>query len=129
MPVTYTIDTKEKLIRTNCAGDVKFHEVIEHFRMLERDPYSVDRLDVFLDLSRITSLPATGQITGVTREIARIKQKVRFNVCAVVATTDALFGMLRMFEVMAKPYFTEIRVFRVAADAEAWLASQKSPTE
>ena len=125
MPVTYAIDVKEKLIRTKCTGDVKFQEVIEHFRTLERDPNCADRLDVFLDLSRITSLPATGQISGVAREIARIKEKVRFNICAVVAPTDAIFGMLRMFEVMAKPYFSEIRVFRVAADAEAWLTSQR----
>ena len=129
MPVTYTIDVKEKLIRTKCTGDVKFQEVIDHFRILEHDPNCADRLDVFLDLSRITSLPATGQITGVAREIARIKEKVRFNVCAVVAPTDALFGMLRMFEVMAKPYFTETRVFRSATDAEAWLTSQRSPAK
>jgi hypothetical protein len=129
MPVTYAIDVKEKLIRTKCVGDVKFQEVIEHFRTLERDSNCADRLDVFLDLSRITSLPATGQISGVAREIARIKEKVRFNVCAVVAPTDAIFGMLRMFEVMAKPYFNEIRVFRLAADAEAWLTSQRSPVK
>jgi len=129
MPVTYAIDVKEKLIRTKCTGDVKFQEVIEHFRTLERDPNCADRLDVFLDLSRITSLPATGQISGVAREIARIKEKVRFNICAVVAPTDAIFGMLRMFEVMAKPYFSETRVFRLAADAEAWLTSQRSPAK
>ena len=59
-------------------------------------------------------------------EFSRIKKKVRFNTCAVVATRDALFGMLRMFSVVAGPYFTAIHVFRGASEAEEWLASQKS---
>jgi hypothetical protein len=126
MPVTYTINRKEKLIRTQCVGNVTVHEVIDHFRTLERDPDCPDSLDVFLDLSEITSLPFTGEITSVAVEISRIKKKVRFNICAVVATREALFGMLRMFSVVAGPYFTAIRVFRAAAQAEEWLASQKS---
>jgi hypothetical protein len=126
MPVTYVIDTKEKLIRTSCVGDVTVHEVIEHFRTLERDPACPGRLDVFLDVSKTTSLPFTGEISAVAVEISRIKKKVRFNICAVVATRDALYGMLRMFSVLAGPYFTAIRVFRVADEAEEWLASQRS---
>ena len=126
MPVTYVIDTEEKLIRTRCIGNVTLNEVIAHFRTLERDPVCPDILDVFLDLSETTSLPLSGQISAVAVEISRIKKKVRFNTCAVVATRDALFGMLRMFSVVAAPYFTAIHVFRVACEAEEWLASQKS---
>ena len=126
MPVTYVIDTEEKLIRTRCIGNVTLDEVISHFRTLERDPVCPDILDVFLDLSEITSLPLSGQISAVAVEISRIKKKVRFNACAVVATGDALFGMLRMFSVVAGSYFTTIRVFRVTSEAEEWLVSQKS---
>jgi len=126
MPVSYNINAEEKFIHTRCVGNVTLDEVIAHFRTLEHDPACPDSLDVFLDLSEITSLPFTGQISAVAVEISRIKKKVRFNICAVVATRDALFGMLRMFSVVASPYFTAIRVFRVASEAEEWLASQKS---
>src|SRR5438132_5438250 len=118
MPVTYVIDTEEKLIRTSCIGNVTLNEVIAHFRTLERDPVCPDILDVFLDLSETTSLPLSGQISAVAVEISRIKKKVRFNACAVVATRDALFGMLLMFYVVAGPYFSSILVLRVASDAE-----------
>ena len=126
MPVTYVIDTEEKLIRTRCIGNVTLDEVIAHFRTLERDPVCPEILDVFLDLSETTSLPLSGQISAVAVEISRIKKKVRFDTCAVVANRDALFGMLRMFSVVAGPYFTAIHVFRVASEAEEWLASQNS---
>jgi len=46
-----------------------------------------------------------------------------------VATRTALFGMLRMLEVMAAPYFGAFRVFRAASQAEEWLASQRPVTK
>src|SRR5262249_6993633 len=122
----YIILSKERLIRTRCVGDVTLDEVISHFRELERDSNCSQPLDVFLDLSETTSLPLTREITSVAAEIARIKKTVRFNICAVVATRPALFGMLRMFDVIAGAYFTAFRVFRVADQAEEWLASQRA---
>jgi len=129
MPVTYVIDTQQKLIRTKCIGNATLPEVIGHFRELERDPDCPHQLDVFLDLSETTSLPLTHYFSAVAAEIGRIKKKVRFNACAVVATRTALFGMLRMLEVMAAPYFGAFRVFRAASQAEEWLASQRSVTK
>jgi len=126
MPVTYFIDTKERLIRTRCLGDVTLVEVLEHFRTLEGDPKASGYLDVFLDLSETTSVPLTREISAVTREVGRVRKKVRFNVCAVVATRNALFGMLRMFEVLAGPFFSAFRVFRDPHKAAAWLMSHKS---
>ncbi len=125
MPVTYTIDTKERVIRTQCIGKATLDEVVQHFRELERDPECTGHLDVLLDVSQMTSLPSAIQIRAVPLEVKKIQKKVRFGACAIVAVTDALFGMLRMFEVMAQDYFRVIRVFRDAAEAEAWLVSQK----
>src|SRR5216110_1826796 len=125
MPVVYVIEPEEKLIRTRCIGNITKAEVIEHFRTLQRDPCCPDRLDVFLDLRETTSLPFTGQIHAVAHEISETRKKVHFNICAVVATTDALYGMMRMFAVVAGRYFTVVQVFRVADEAENWLASQR----
>jgi len=127
MPVTYILDAKQKLLRTKCIGNVTLEEVLSHFRELERDSNSADRLDVFLDLSETSSLPVTVQIAAVADEIERIQAKIRFNACAVLAQRDALFGMLRMLEVKAEPFFGAFRVFRVATEAETWLASQRLP--
>jgi CheY-like chemotaxis protein len=124
-PITYRIDAKKRLIHTRCVGLVKFDEVINHFRELERDPVCPDRLDVFLDLRETTSLPESGQLSVVSNAIAGIREKVEFGVCAIVASGDALFGMMRIFEGLAQQYFRDLRVFRVAAEAEKWLTSQR----
>jgi len=100
-------------------------EVVEHFRELDRDPECTDRLDVLLDVSEVNSLPNASQIRAASLEVKKIQKKVRFDACAIVAVTDALFGMLRMFEVMTQDYFRVISVFRATTEAEAWLASQR----
>jgi len=129
MPVTYAIDTQEHVIRTQCVGVVTLAEVVDHFRELEHDPHCVGRLDVLLDLSKTMNLPDTRDIRAVPYEIARIREKVQFQACAIVATSDPLFGMLRMFEVVAERFFRVIHVFRSKAEAEAWLAAERQTLE
>jgi hypothetical protein len=127
--VTYTIDVNERLIRTKCAGQVNLEEVAAHFHDLARDPVCPNRLDVLLDLRYVETLPERGQLEVVTVELARLRAKVRFGLCAVVAERPALFGMLRVFEVLAQDYFTALRVFREFSEAEAWLVSQRQPVK
>ena len=128
MPVTYQIDKANRIIRTRCTGAVTIEEVIDHFRALEQDSDCPDRVDVLLDLSEQTSIPKKENLQEVTGQIRRIRGRVQFGACAIVASTDALYGMLRMFEVFAEQYFRKSCVFRTASEAEAWLASQHPTT-
>jgi len=125
MPVIYTIDAKQAVIRTTCVGKVTFPEVADHFRQLERDPECPQRLDVLLDLREITSLPTDLQLKAITEEIKRIRQTVRFGACAIVASSDVLFGTAKVFEVVAAGMFRVTNVFRGPSAAEAWLAEQR----
>jgi hypothetical protein len=128
MPVKYQIDKANRIIRTKCIGPVTIEEVVDHFRALERDPDCPNHVDVLLDLSEETSVPKKENLQEVASEIRRIRGRVRFGTCAIVATTDALFGMLRMFEVFTEKYFRESCVFRTAGEAEEWLAAQHPTT-
>lgn len=129
MPVTYYIDANTRTIRTKAMGNLTLGEVVDHFRTLEQDPQRPEYTDVFLDLSEVDSLPETPQISTVAGELKRIRGKVRFNACAILACRPALFGMMRIFEVMAEDSFRVTRTFRVATEAEAWLVSQQSLAE
>jgi len=123
--VTYAIDANKGLIHTRCVGQVTVDQVINHFRELERDPVCPNRLDVLLDVHEMTSVPESDQLRAVGREIARIREKVGFGACAIVARGDAIFGMMRVFAVLAEQYFRAIRVFRGDAEAEQWLTSHR----
>jgi hypothetical protein len=126
VPITYQIDADKRTVRTKGVGPVTLQEVIDHFRTLEQDPERPERLDVFLDLSEVDSLPETHQISTVVTELKRIRPRLRFDACAILARVDALFGMMRMFEALAEDFFCVTRTFRIATEAEAWLVSQQS---
>lgn len=125
MPVTYRIDATRKLIRTTCSSPLTFEEVIGHFRTLNADPTCFGHLDVFLDVSTADTLPQSSQFAGINAELRILRDKVQFGACAIVATRDGMFGMMRMFEVLSAQYFKAIRVFRDSVEAEVWLASQQ----
>jgi hypothetical protein len=121
MTVTYQIDPAKRRIHTRCVGAVTLDEVLQHFSDLARDPDCPARLDVLLDLSEITSLPTSSQLTAVSTEVARVRPRVQFDGCAIIASRDAVFGMARMFEVFAESYFGATRVFRTVDEGTRWL--------
>jgi len=128
MPVTYQINHETAFIETHCTGEVTLDDVLDHFRQLEADPSLPRRLDVLLDLDKTTSLPESPQLMEVTRAVERLRAKVEWGVCAIVANRDALYGMSRIFEVFAEKQFDRISVFRDREDAKRWITSNRSST-
>jgi hypothetical protein len=126
MPVTYEFDRALALVRTRCTGDVTFAEVLEHFRELGRDASLPARLDVLLDLTGMRSIPESDQLRSVAGEVERLRERVGWGCCAIVASRDVLFGMSRMFQVFAEEHFAESNVFRGCEEAERWLASLRT---
>jgi hypothetical protein len=129
MPVTYVIDATSQVIRTVCARPLTFAEVLDHFRQLSDDPACTGQLDVLLDVTDADAVPETSQLGAVGAAVNALRKKVTFRACGIVALSDVMFGMMRVFEVKAESYFGAIRVFREIADAEAWLLLQRSPAE
>ena len=125
MPVTYQIDAANGIVRTRCVGAVTLGEVLAHFRDLAQDPDCPKRLDVLLDLSEQTSLPESQELRIVAYQMSRVRERVEFGTCAVVAYENALFGMLRMFQVFTEELCGETWVFRSLPEAEAWLAERR----
>jgi hypothetical protein len=125
MPITYRF-SPEGFVRTECVGDITMPEVHAHFRALEADPATPAQLNVLLDMSRMTSLPESDQLQAIVGDIRRLEPKVSWGACAIVATSDALFGMSRMFEVFAERQFSRTRVFREPEKALRWLAEGRA---
>ena len=125
MPVSYRCDREAGLLRTEFTGDVNFDEVMAHFRDLEADASLPGRLDVLLDLSRMESLPESAQLRSVAGEVGRLREKLEWGTWAIVAPRDALFGMLRVFEVFTEGSLARSRVFRQRDEAEEWLNSER----
>jgi hypothetical protein len=126
MPIPYQIDTTQSLIRTKCVGNVSLQEVLGHFDALEKDPDCPPMLDVLLDFSDLETVPETDQLMAVADRMRRASRRVKFGACAIVAKSDVIFGIARMYTVYAEPHFTTARVFRDFLQAEFWLNSVRN---
>jgi len=122
MPITYEIDRTRHLIRTTCYGEVRLPDVMAHFDALQKDPDRPDRLDVLLDLRDLATPPEAAQLQAVADRVSLVEGLV-FGACAIVASKESMFGMSRMFEVLARAHFAAIKTFRDVASAEEWLES------
>ena len=127
MPIKYEIDVASALIITRCVGHVTVEEVLQHFRELPAHWPPVDRLDVLLDLTELTSLPTLTELQNVETEIEVQIGAHRFGRCAVITDRDSLFESMQMFEVLVNRFFDEIKIFRTATAAIAWLAPKPNP--
>jgi hypothetical protein len=121
--VTYEIDSSRALIRTRCSGATTLPEVVDHFRVLSADPALPEKANVLLDLSGVTSLPGADQLWTVVGTVGKLRHKLRFGCCGIVATGDALYGMMRMFAVFGRRQFEQLEVFRTVEEADNWLAA------
>jgi hypothetical protein len=126
MPITFSIDMRASLIRTIGVGDVTPAEVDDHFTELSKVWPRGAKLDVLLDLSGCTSLPEILQLRAVVSRIQMFGGRKRFGVCAIVATRELLYGLLRVFELLASHRFAAVRVFRNESAAMVWLR-ERSP--
>jgi hypothetical protein len=106
---------------------------MNHFRAVAQDPETPERRNVFLDLSELDpeSLPEPGQLSTVVSEMKKMSGQPRLalGACAILAPNDALFGMMRIFEVLSEKLFCVTQTFRTAEEAEAWLVSQQLPAD
>jgi hypothetical protein len=122
VPIEYEIDQTRRLIRTTCRGEVRFPDVIAHFRTLRDHPALPESPDVLLDFTELETFPDSEHLRSVALEVGSLMPTLKWRNCALVAPADLAFGIGRMFEMATESYFHAIVVFRKREEAEAWLA-------
>ena len=121
MPCSYTILPESRFVYTRGWGAVTDAMILEHARALKNDPRFQPSFAQIYDLREAT-IAFTSE--GV-REVARVSP---FGVGArrafVSGSSDAIFGMVRMYEVLREPVRDEVLVFRDVHAALSWLGDR-----
>ncbi|GAC1458661.1 MAG: hypothetical protein PVSMB1_08550 [Gemmatimonadaceae bacterium] len=118
MAVTYNIDPNRRLVTSRLWGAVTDDEVRDHNHRLRNDPAFDPSYRQLTDMTGITEILAT---TGMINETSINQFFNPGTRRALVASSDAAFGMARMFALKAEGVGQTIEVFRDLRSAEAWL--------
>ena len=119
MPIRYTIDVVHRRLLTHADGIVTFHDINAHLDVEQRSR----------DLGRpelIDARGATGDISAedvrrLVRRAADMLRDVALGPTAIVTHDDALYGMARMYSVLAEGVGAAAEVFRDMESATRWL--------
>lgn len=130
MTTIYVIDKEAGILYRTLTGVVTTDELLESFDEALRDPDYRPGMHMLADMREVTT-------TAHRADVARVASYVKGHLAeigplkvAVVAPTDASFGLIRMLQANIEEAPIELRVFREMGEAEQWLgAKQRAASE
>ena len=119
MPISYRIDSAQKIAFTTFNGTITDKELLSHARNILSDP-TIDSSFVELISAASSSMDTvTGPGIRAVAEILISSNSVQK--IGIVVARDIGFGLARMVELSSDESAIEINVFRDQADARSWL--------
>jgi len=108
---------------THADGFVTFHEINDHLDLEERNR-DLDLPELF-DARGATTDLTTNQVRHLVRRAANMLHVVDLGATAIVTTNDMLYGMARMYSVLAEGVGASAEVFTDVESATTWLDQLK----
>lgn len=122
MPITYHIDCQHKLVRTHAVGVLTDEDILGHKRKLAEDPQFTAGMRELSDVRGVTDLQITSAgVRAMVNADASQASRLHDYRLAIVAGQEVVFGMARMYELLAEPHVPNVGVFRDYLDAARWL--------
>jgi hypothetical protein len=119
--VSITYRFEGEFLFTTIEGATNYEAVKSYLDELCADPLFKPGMPGLIDCRKVTSLFS---IRDLRQTAADSKTRPQLQVpgrAAVLATSNIIYGLLRMFEVFNEGNPAEIRVFRKLEEAMAWL--------
>ena len=126
MPLDHQVDEEENVLVSRATGVLDAATLLSHMENVRSEARLRPGFRSFVDLSGadLCQLDANTvrRAAEVTRGFDRGQEPVRV---AVLAPTDVAFGLARMYAALVESLQREVRVFREADAARAWLGIAK----
>jgi hypothetical protein len=118
MPLTYHIDTANKILICDASGSLTAGDVRKFRKELRNDPEFAPKLSILFDMLDVTDFQiSSSELEALAGETPMSKTSKR----AYVTPTDSDFGMLRIFATYSDAEPDRFQVFRDIGEARKWL--------
>jgi hypothetical protein len=122
MPLTYRIDQHAGLVVSRGAGLVTDQDVIEKEHALLADPGARSCRFELVDLREVGQFEVSSETMRKLAQMhAETAEGFRKSRVAIIALSDATFGMWRMYQALVEGSGLDVRVFRETNEARNWL--------
>lgn len=118
LPASYEIDPARRLVTTRVWGAATDEDIHEHGRRLRADPQFDPTYRQLADISDVTEIRVSSK---TIEDLSRGQLFAPGTQRAFVASSEAVFGLLRKYELHADSLGQTVRVFRDRTAAEEWL--------
>jgi hypothetical protein len=119
MPIRYSTDPVNRRLVTRADGVVTFAEIDAHLDIEQRNR-DLDRPEL-IDARGATTDLTTQQVRQLVQPAANMLRLVELGATAIVTTDDVLYGMARMYSILAEGVGATSQVFRDVESATRWL--------
>lgn len=123
MPIKYRVDKKNQLLSAVMTGDVSSVEMLSYLRQIHSEPESeyFDRLVTLQDIKDFMSGQQIGNVALYENKLFRHTD----NRIALVASSDAEYGLSRQYQLYRDYPPDKLKVFRVRKEATDWLGQEE----
>ncbi len=122
MPVTSEIDADLGFIHTTCSGKITLDDILKHLASLEKSLKTGPRWCRLIDMRAVELYEMTGKdVSRLAQTAVKAFERMGIVKSAVVAESNLVYGMIRMFEIHLGPDYDGFHVFRNMAQAREWL--------
>jgi hypothetical protein len=125
--VAITYHFEGDFLYTTIEGATNYGDVKAFMDAVVIEPKFRPGIPAVIDCRKVKSLFSISDLRKTAADARqRPEMKVRGRV-AVLASSNLVYGLLRMYEVFSEGTPNEMRVFRQPEDALAWLKSREEP--
>jgi hypothetical protein len=121
MAIRYSVDRLRGRLLTHADGIVTFHDINAHLDVEQRD-HNLERPELVDARGATTDLTAD-QIRRLVHRAADMLRVAQLGPTAIVTDDDVVFGMARMYALLAEREGIVAEVFRDVESANRWLDS------
>jgi hypothetical protein len=120
MGLIYTFDHANRIVRSRGSGILSIHDIEEFYGRLQADPAFDSSYRTLGDLREVTEIAVASNELAASAALPIFDAGTRR---ALVASRDAVYGMLRAYASFNERMGQTMRIFREIERAEAWLDS------
>jgi hypothetical protein len=118
VPATYRLEPDKRVVVTRFSGDVSDEDLLQHSASLAADSAFESSFNQIVDTRGVSNVGVTAE--GI-RELAGVTPFSPESRRAIIADSDVVFGLSRIFELSTGADSDHFRVCRTPEDALDWL--------